>query len=133
MAFAFSLSEVIPASAEEIFDTWLDGKGHAAMTGGGDARITAVQGADFTVWNGYINGRNLALEPAHRIVQSWRTKKFTPEDPDSEIEVLLEPAPGGTKLTLNHSKVPDGHTSYRDGGWQKSYFEPMKTYFAGRR
>jgi len=26
--------------------------------------------------------------------------------------------------------VPDGHTSYRDGGWQRSYFEPMKAYFA---
>lgn len=47
------------------------------------------------VGNGYIIGRNLALESGKRIVQSWRTKKFTAADPDSEIEVLL-----------------DGHTSY---------------------
>jgi len=43
--------------------------------------------------------------------------------------VLLEPVPGGTRITVRHSNVPDGHTSYRDGGWQRSYFEPMKKYF----
>ncbi len=50
--------------------------------------------------------------------------------PDSEIEVTLEPVAGGTRVTVRHSKVPDGHTSYRDGGWQKSYFDPMKAHFA---
>jgi len=52
---------------------------------------------------------------------------------DSEIEVLLEPVARGTKVTVNHTNVPDGHTSYRDGGWQKSYFEPMKRYFSSKR
>jgi activator of HSP90 ATPase len=74
------------------------------------------EGATFTVWNGYIAGRNLVLEPGRRIVQAWRTTKFAEADPDSQIEVLLEPASGGTKVTVNHTNVPDGHTSYRDGG-----------------
>jgi hypothetical protein len=64
-------------------------------------------------------------------VQSWRTTKFTPADPDSQIEVLLEPTPGGTRVTVNHTNVPDGHTSYRDGGRQNNYFEMMKAHFAG--
>jgi activator of HSP90 ATPase len=81
------------------------------------------------VWNGYITGRNLSLERPRRIVQSWRTTKFSATEPDSEIEVLLEPTGGGTRITVRHSNVPDGHTSYRDGGWQRSYFEPMKEYF----
>ena len=85
------------------------------------------------VWNGYITGRNLKLEPPRRIVQSWRTTKFTAPDPDSQIEVLLQPAAGGTTVTVRHSNVPDGHTSYRDGGWQRSYFEPMKQHFARAR
>ena len=42
---------------------------------------------------------------------------------------LLSPAAGGTRITVRHSNVPDGHTSYRDGGWQRSYFDPMKEYF----
>jgi hypothetical protein len=58
---------------------------------------------------------------------------FTATDPDSQIEVLLQPAPGGTTVTVRHSNVPDGHTSYRDGGWQRSYFEPMKQHFKRAR
>lgn len=132
MSLAFSVSDVIPASPQAIYDAWLDSKGHAGMTGGKPATCSADVGGTFTVWNGYIIGRNLALEPGKRIVQSWRTKKFIAADPDSEIEVLLEPVGNGTRVTVNHRNVPDGHTSYRDGGWQRSYFEPMKTYFAAR-
>jgi activator of HSP90 ATPase len=123
------VSDVIPASPQEIYDAWLSSDGHEKITGGKPAQMSAQEGAAFTVWNGYIRGRNLKLEPSRRIVQSWRTTKFSAADPDSQIEVLLEPAAGGTRITVRHSNVPDGHTSYRDGGWQRSYFDPMKEYF----
>jgi uncharacterized protein YndB with AHSA1/START domain len=116
VAIAFSVSDIIPASPQQIYDAWLSSDGHKSITGGQPADISAQDGAGFTVWNGYISGRNLALEPGRRIMQTWRTTKFTPADPDSQIEVLLEPAPGGTRVTVNHTDVPDGHTSYRDGG-----------------
>jgi activator of HSP90 ATPase len=102
---------------------------HEKITGGKAAHISPREGAEFTVWNGYITRRNLKLEPPRRIVQSWRTTKFTAADPDSQIDVLLEPAAGGTMVTVRHTNVPDGHTGYRDGGWQRSYFEPMKEHF----
>jgi uncharacterized protein YndB with AHSA1/START domain len=129
MPFEFSVSDLIPASAQDIYDAWLSSSGHEKITGGQEAQISAQEGAAFTVWNGYITGRNLKLEPGRRIVQSWRTTKFTDTDADSQIEVLLQPAAGGTTVTVRHSNVPDGHTSYRDGGWQRSYFEPMKQHF----
>jgi len=129
MPFDFSVSDVIPASPQEIYDAWLSSDGHEKITGGKPAQMSAQEGAAFTVWNGYIRGRNLKLEPSRRIVQSWRTTKFSAADPDSQIEVLLEPAAGGTRITMRHSNVPDGHTSYRDGGWQRSYFDPMKEDF----
>ena len=129
MPFDFSVSDVIPASPQEIYDAWLSSDGHQKMTGGKPAHMSAQNGGAFTVWNGYITGRNLSLERPRRIVQSWRTTKFSAADPDSEIEVLLEPTTGGTRITVRHSNVPDGHTSYRDGGWQRSYFAPMKEYF----
>ncbi len=131
MSFEFSLSGVIPATPQEIYDAWLDSRGHGAMTGS-KAHISAKAGAEFSAWDGYISGRNIKLEPGRRIVQSWRTTQFDKSDADSQIEVLLEPAEGGTKLTLRHSNVPNGHTSYRDGGWQEHYFEPMKKYFSRR-
>jgi activator of HSP90 ATPase len=133
MPFEFSVSDLIPARAQDIYDAWLSSNGHEKITGGQKAQISAQEGAAFTVWNGYITGRNLTLEPGRRIVQSWRTTKFTDTDPDSQIEVVLQPATGGTTVTVRHSNVPDGHTSYRDGGWQRSYFEPMKQHFKRAR
>jgi uncharacterized protein YndB with AHSA1/START domain len=120
MSFEFSVTDLIPASPQDIYDAWLSSSGHEKITGGKAAHISPREGAEFTVWNGYITGRNLKLEPPRRIVQSWRTTKFTAADPDSQIDVLLEPAAGGTMVTVRHTNVPDGHTSYRDGGWQRS-------------
>jgi activator of HSP90 ATPase len=128
MPFAFTLTETIPASPRQIYDAWLDSDGHTAMTGS-PAQAAPLEGAAFTAWDDYISGRNLALQPDRRIVQSWRTTRFTPADADSQIEVLLEQVAGGSRLTLHHTNVPDGHTGYQDGGWQDHYFEPMKRYF----
>jgi activator of HSP90 ATPase len=131
MPFTFSVSDIIPAPPQAVYDAWLSNEGHAAITGGKPAEISAEPNAVFTVWDGYITGRNLTLEPGRRIVQSWRTTKFAESDPASQIEIVLEPVAEGTRITVNHSNVPDGHTSYRDGGWQNAYFEPMKRHFAG--
>jgi activator of HSP90 ATPase len=133
MPFDFTVSDVIPASPAEIYDAWLSSQGHQQITGGQPARMSAEPGSEFTVWGDYITGRTLRLEPARLIVQSWRTKKFTPADPDSQIEVLLEAHAEGTRISLHHTNVPDGHTSYRDGGWQNNYFNPMKAYFSRQR
>jgi activator of HSP90 ATPase len=133
MAFDFTVSDIIPARPRQIYDAWLSSDGHRAITGGAAADISSREGANFTAWDGYISGKNLKLEPGRRIVQSWRTSEFTDADPDSRIEIVLDETPDGTKLTLHHSNVPDGHTGYRDGGWQDCYFEPMKAFFAGQK
>jgi activator of HSP90 ATPase len=129
VSFEFTVSDVLPATPQQIYDAWLDSDRHAAMTGSDTARISPEVGATFMVWDDYIWGRNLELEPGRRIVQSWRTTSFGQDDPDSKIEVLLEPAAGGTRVTIHHTGVPDGHESYRDGGWQENYFDPMRIYF----
>jgi len=131
MTFDFTVTDVIHASPRQIYDAWLDSRLHAKMTGGQPATITAVEGDRFTVWWGYITGRNIALEAGRRIVQSWRTKQFQDSDADSQIEVLLEPVAGGTRVTIHHTNMPDGLTTYRDGGWQRDYFDLMKRFFGG--
>jgi len=130
MAFSFTLTDMIPAAPQQIYDAWLSSRGHTRMMGS-TARAKREEGVAFSAWGGYIKGSNLTLELARRIVQSWRTAKFTRKDPDSQIEVLLEPVANGTRITLHHTNVPDGHTGYQDGGWQQHYFEPMKQYFGG--
>ena len=129
MSYDFTLTATIPASPREIYDAWLDAESHAAMTGGSVSEASPEVGGAFDAWSGYIKGTNVSLEPGRRIVQSWRTSKFSDDDPDSQIEVILEPVEGGTRLTLNHTDVPEGHDGYRDGGWESNYFKPMRAYF----
>ena len=129
MAYEFTLSTILPATPEAIYRAWLDTRLHSAMTGG--AAVTSSQpGARVSAWDGYISGTNIELVPGERIIQTWRTTKFHQTDPDSTITVHLVSTPEGTRLTLTHSNVPDGHTGYEQGGWQQFYFEPMRRYFS---
>ena len=128
MAYDFEVSDVIPARVDMIYDAWLSSEGHSAMTGA-TATVDPDLGGKYEAWDGYISGTNLKLEPGRRIVQSWRTTEFTQSDEDSQIEVLLEPAEGSTKVIIRHTNVPDGQLSYENGGWQSNYFDPMKVYF----
>jgi activator of HSP90 ATPase len=131
MEEGFELSIHLPASAEEIYFAWLSSEGHAALSGS-RAQVDGIIGGEFSAWDGYISGRTLELEPTERIVQTWRTTEFPEDAPDSRVEILLEPAHDGTRLTLIHTGMPEGQAeSYRQG-WQDFYFTPMQEYFGSR-
>lgn len=123
----FTLNTKIKATAEEIYTAWITSEGHTKMTGG-VAQTTAKIGAEFSAWDGYIEGENIALEPFNRIVQSWRSSQFQESDKDSQIEVLLNEINGETELTLIHTDLPQDGEHYKKG-WDEHYFQPMKAYF----
>jgi uncharacterized protein YndB with AHSA1/START domain len=127
--YDFEQSTILPATPNAVYDAWMSSAGHSAMTGG-EAVIDPRVGGEFTAWDGYIAGRTLELDPQRLIRQSWRTTEFSPENVDSQIEVVLEPVSEGTLLRLRHTDVPADHLSYEKDGWSSNYFEPMKAYFA---
>lgn len=129
METGFTLVEVLKAAPQEIYDAWLDSTVHSEMTGGA-AHASAQVGADFDAWDGYIQGKNLELEPGRRILQAWRTRDFAAGDPDSRLEITLEPHEEGTRLTLIHSQLPTGQEEEYRRGWWEAYFEPMADHFA---
>jgi uncharacterized protein YndB with AHSA1/START domain len=129
MKSAFTISTMIPAPPEKVFRAWLSTEGHTAMTGS-PARVEPRVGGAFTAWDGYITGKTTALQPYTRIVQDWRTTEFPDSSADSQIEIVLEAIEGGTKLTLTHRNIPEGQAESYEGGWDESYFQPMKKYFA---
>jgi uncharacterized protein YndB with AHSA1/START domain len=131
MTFAFTVSATIPASPRAVYDAWLDGKAHGQMTGGIKATASTRIGGKFTAHGGYISGTNLELTPGKRIVQSWRTTRFSDLDADSQIALTLTKVARGTRVRLRHSKVPTGHDGYKSG-WKTHYFEPMKRYFSAK-
>ncbi len=131
MTIEFTVTALLPAQPQAVYDAWLDSDGHSKMTGS-PAHATANVGDPFDAWDGHITGKNLELEPGKRIVQSWRAEDYTESDGFSQIEVTLEAVEGGTKITLIHSNVPDNQTGHQ-AGWLSHYFEPMQDYFGGSR
>lgn len=113
MKNGFTISEVIPAKASEIYAAWLHGEDHAAMTGS-PAQVDGSAGGKFTAWDGYIFGRTLELARNQRIFQAWRTSEFPDDAPDSHVEIWFEEISGGTNVTFTHSDMPENEVeSYR--------------------
>jgi activator of HSP90 ATPase len=128
----FKLTATIPATPDVIYSAWLNSKAHAAMTGG-DASCTRRKGGTFTAWDGYISGKNLELKENSVIKQSWRTVEFKADQPDSILEIILEPKGNNqSKLTLIHSELSPADAKYKQG-WVDSYFNPMKAYFRNKK
>jgi uncharacterized protein YndB with AHSA1/START domain len=128
MTDSFTVSRVLPATPEQIYEAWLDTDDHSEMTGA-SATCDPKVGGLFTAWEGYIEGANVELEPFRRIVQRWRTLEFPDDAPDSLLEIVLEASNGGTILTINHSEIPDGQGDAYRQGWVDHYFEPMAAHF----
>jgi uncharacterized protein YndB with AHSA1/START domain len=127
---SFTISTLIPATPLRVYEAWLDGREHGAFTGG-KAEVEPGIGGAFTAWDGYIRGRTLELAEGQRILQSWRTTEFPIGSEDSLLELLLEEAPGGTRITLRHTGIPEGQGASYQEGWGEHYFDRMKRYFGG--
>lgn len=130
MQLEFEVSTILSAPPSVVYRAWLTSHTHAAMTGGG-AQVSNEVGGRFEAWDGYISGQNLALEPDHVIIQSWRTIEFQESEEDSRVEIRLDNHPEGTHLTLRHTHLPAHGEQYRQG-WEDHYFGPMRTYFGGK-
>lgn len=125
----FELIHVFDAMPEVLYNSFLDSKAHGEMTGA-EANVSDCEDVEFTAWDGYISGRNVELVPGRKIVQFWRTTEFDEEQPDSLIEIQLEPTEDGkTKLRLLHKNLPEDDNQYIKG-WQDYYFKPMEIYFS---
>lgn len=104
----FRLTITIPASAQEIYDAWLDSLTHAEMTGG-EASMSDEAGAEVSAWDGYITGRNLELIPGERIVQSWRTSRSAIRAPTRQNGGYH--APRRSAWAISRGTISDGWIS----------------------
>jgi|SRR6185312_729775 len=129
MALFFTVSDVMPASKESVYEAWLSSEKHSKMTNAEMAVASTIVGDSFTAYDGYISGKNVDLVPYTKIIQTWRTTDFSEDEEDSMIEITLrDDGPGKTVFTLAHSNLPSYGKKYEEG-WKTHYFLPMKAYF----
>jgi activator of HSP90 ATPase len=125
----FTISIVLPVTAERLYKAWLDSKEHTAFTIQ-PANIDPELEGSFSVWDGYIVGENLELQPFSRILQSWRTSDFPEDAEDSMLELSFIETNEGTELMIHHYNLPEGHGPGYEEGWHDYYFVPMEDYFS---
>jgi uncharacterized protein YndB with AHSA1/START domain len=125
------IAAALPASPDELFDMYLDPELHAAITGA-PASIGARAGAEFTAFDGGLEGKILQVVPKRLIVQSWRASHWKPKDIDSTLILTFWPEGRGARIELIHANVADHDFTGVSEGWQIYYFAPWQEYLKKR-
>jgi activator of HSP90 ATPase len=86
--------------------------------------ISDEVGAPFTLFGGYITGRNLEVVRNQRLVQAWRAGSW---DPGEYSVVRFELQSHGSHCTVapDQRGFPDKQGSSLAYGWRVHYWEPL--------
>jgi uncharacterized protein YndB with AHSA1/START domain len=117
-----TVSRTIRASANEVFDVWLDPKSPGGLWFGVERAIInpVVDGLFYHVvkhegrlWPHY--GRFVRLDRGRSIEHTWMSEAT--RGLESVVRITLAPRNGGTEVTLLHANVPDDEMgrSHKEG------------------
>jgi activator of HSP90 ATPase len=96
------------------------------------ARPTAISdlvGGPFTLFGGYISGRNLQMIPGTRLVQAWRAGSWDAGD-YSVVRFELQSQTRGCRIVFDHRGFPQGQGKSLAYGWRVHYWEPLAKLLA---
>jgi len=123
-------SVVLPASADKLFDMYLNPAIHQAITGA-PVEIGDKRGSEFKAFDGSLTGTILEVIKPKLIIKSWRSVNFMAEDPDSTLILLFTSEGDEGRIDLVHLDVPDQDFDGVNQGWEKYYWTPWRKYLAG--
>ena len=92
-------------------------------------RIEGQAGGAFTLFGGYITGRQIELVPSERIVQVWRSASWAP-GAFSLVRFVLRDEGAGTRLVFDHRGFPDDQAEHLASGWHLNYWDPIAKVLA---
>jgi len=122
----------LAAPAAEIFDTYLDPRAHAAITGA-PVTVAPRAGAKFAAFDKALSGRILQLVPKRLIVQSWRASQWKARDLDSTLILTLHSiGRARTRIELVQVNVPDHDFAGVSQGWEICYWAPWREHLKAR-
>jgi len=93
------------------------------MWTGAPVIMEAVEGSEFSLWDGEITGINLELVKNQKIKQQWY---FEGEEGKSIVTITLTPEGKNTRIELLHIDIPDEAFANILDGWDRYYFKPLK-------
>jgi activator of HSP90 ATPase len=132
---------LLNASPQRVYGALTNGKSFDAITrlSDGDAllkasgakptTINSEVGGTFTLFGGYVTGRNLEMLPDERLVQAWRAGSWKPGAFSiAAFSFVKEGAK--TKLLFDHRGFPDGEGASLAQGWHTHYWGPLTTFLS---
>lgn len=119
-------------TAKVLYDMYMNEKKHSELTGG-PTKITSKIGAAYSVYDGYITGKNLHLIKDSLIVQTWRGSDWKKTDGDSIFILKFEQKEKDTVIKMIHANVPSEHVKGIKKGWDEFYWEPWKKYLNDKK
>lgn len=94
---------------------------------GEPAEMSTEPGAEFSLWDGSIVGRNVEFEPGKKIVQQWY---FDTQPEESIVTIKLHPDSHGSSVELKHTNIPDQDYDEIVDGWNNIYFASLIEFYS---
>lgn len=92
---------------------------------GYQARMEALPGSEFSLFDGDITGRIRSIESPALLEQIW---DFGDQEEESLVRIELFDESGKTRLELMHTNIPDEAFENIEDGWKNYYLEALKSY-----
>jgi activator of HSP90 ATPase len=139
-AEAIHQEPVFKASAKRIYDALTDAQQFQKVTmlsvdakGTDFATKPAVIGRElgsaFSLYGGYITGRQIELVTNERLVQAWRAGGW-PVGVYSIARFELVADGADTKIVFDHAGFPQGAAEHLAAGWKSHYWEGLEKFLA---
>jgi activator of HSP90 ATPase len=123
---------VLPASAADLYEMYMNPEIHSEMTGA-PVKISEEAGSPFEAFGGLVTGTTLQVVRHRLIVQSWRSVNFAKSDPNSTLIISFTPEDDDGRIDLVHVNVPQSDYQGVFCGWDSRYFAPWLEYLQSRR
>ena len=115
----------IKGTPEEIYAALVNPFAISLWTGA-EAQMKEEPGSEFSLFDGDIEGINIAFEQHQKIIQEWF---FGDQQEKSIVTITLRPDRHFTKIELHHSNIPDEAYEDMAHGWDAYYFGGLKDFF----
>ena len=117
---------IIPAQSEDIYLA-LTNPATIQLWTGEPAVMSTEPNTEFSLWEGSIEGMNIACEPNKKIQQEWY---FGEQENASIVTIKLHQHKQGCSVELVHTNIPN--EAYDDivSGWNENYFGALEEFYS---
>ncbi len=117
---------IITAQPEEIYLA-LTNPATIQLWTGEPAVMSTEPNTEFSLWEGSIEGMNIAFEPNKKIQQEWY---FGEQENPSIVTIKLHPHKQGCSVELVHTNIPNEAFDDIVSGWNENYFGALEEFYS---